>query len=62
MSMLLDQALEKTLLFEYTDSDGLGLIHVLLEMFRFRREMEFIVEHQAMDVFTRFLKTKRDKN
>ena len=37
MTKLLDEALEKTCFFEYTETDGLGMIHCLLEMYRFRK-------------------------
>ena len=50
-SMLLVQALERTCLLQYTDSDGLDLIHIHLEMFRFSREMEFMDENQARKTF-----------
>ena len=43
--LLLDQALEKTCLFKYTETNGLGITHILLEMFRLRREMEFMDEN-----------------
>ena len=33
MEKLLDQALEKTCIFQFTEMDGLGMIQILLEMF-----------------------------
>ena len=57
---MLDQALENICLIEYTETDGLGIIHILLEMLRLSREMEFMHENQAMDVS--FLKRKSGKN
>ena len=56
------QALEKTCLFEHTETDGLGIIHILLEMFRLRREMEFMDENQAIVLYINFSKKKRGKN
>ena len=44
MLMLLEQALEKTCLFEFTESDGLGIVHTLIEMCRLRREIDFMDE------------------
>ena len=49
MSLLLDQALDKTYLFEYTETAGLGMTHILFEMFRLKREMEFLDENQAIN-------------
>ena len=41
-------------MFEDTETDGLGVMCILLEMFRFKREMEFMDEHQATDTLRRF--------
>ena len=38
-SQLINQALENTCLFEYIKADGLGVISILLEMFRFREKL-----------------------
>ena len=40
-SQLIDQALEKTCVFACMETDGLGMIHILLEMFRRSRAIEF---------------------
>ena len=56
ISLLLDEALEKTCLFEYTETNGLGIIHILFRFLRFRREMEFMDENQTLDIYTSFLK------
>ena len=61
MPRLIDQALEKICLFAHTETDGLGIIYYLFEMFRLRREIEFIVENQAVDIYTSFLKRKSGK-
>ena len=58
MSLLLDQALEKTCLFEYTETEGMGIIHLLLEMIRLTRELEFVVENQAIDFVKSYCKIK----
>ena len=59
MSLLIDQALERTCSFAYTETDGLGMIHMVLEMFRLRKFMD---KNQAIDMYTSFLKRKRGKN
>ena len=38
------------------------MTHFPLEMFRFTREMEFMDENQAFDIYTSFLKRKRGKS
>ena len=47
MAKLLDTASEKSCLFEYTEADGLGMIHCLLEMYRIRREILSLDEEKA---------------
>ena len=42
----------------YTETDGLGMIYILLEMFRVSRETEFMDENQVFDICTSFLKKK----
>ena len=37
MDNLLDIALEKTCFFEFTETDGVGMIHCLIEMYRIRK-------------------------
>ena len=56
MSRLLEQALERTYLFEFTESDGLGIVHTLIEMCRLRKEIDFMDKNQAVDIYTSFLK------
>ena len=62
MPQLLEQALEKTCLFAYTETDGLGFFHILIEMYRLRREIEFMDEDQAVAIYTSFLKKKQGKS
>ena len=45
-----------------TETDGLGMIHILLEMFRFREEIKFMDASQAVDIFTSLMKRKHEKN
>ena len=42
MATIVDQVLKKTRLIEFTEADALGIIHYLLEMFRTRKEVEFM--------------------
>jgi hypothetical protein len=42
IATIIDQVLKKTRLIEFTEADALGMIHCLLEMFRTRKEVEFM--------------------
>ena len=61
MPQLIDQALDKICLFAHTETDGLGIIYYLFEMFRLKREIEFIVENQAVDIY-QFSEKEKWKN
>ena len=57
-----NKALEKACLIACTASDGLGMIHILLEMPRLKKEIGFMDENQAVDRYTSFLKRKGGKS
>ena len=50
MTKLLDEALGKTCFFEYTETDSLGLIHCLLQMHWFRKEIVSLDEEKAYEL------------
>ena len=48
MAKLIDEVLEKICFFEFTEADGLGMIHCLIEMYRIRIEILFLDEEKAL--------------
>ena len=61
MPKLIDQALEKTCFFEFTETDGVGMIHCLIEMYRIRKAMFSLNEDTAFELCASYLNKKQGK-
>ena len=61
MSGQIDWILKKSCPFEFTGADGLGMFPILLELLRIRREIEFMDNEQAFEIFASFLQKKQGK-
>ena len=61
MEKLLDIALEKSCFFEYTEADGLGMTHCLIEMYRIRKELLSMDEEKAYELCASYFKQKKGK-
>ena len=61
LSKLGIQTLGKSCLFEFKAADGLGILSIPTQMFRIRREIEFMDDEQAFEISGNFNKRNGSK-